>query len=155
MCLFNYWTLMISVIHVCWFCSIYSGGVITTLSARIHVRLYGCTGSSCPEQNDTTNPDFMLIVNYLWQQWSWQDYNLWWTFSKMRVNIFVRHKAICVSQYSWWTVWRLLHVSLYLRSLRTPLFWSLFLRVQDSEYWSSARKTMMLLEAVKQMVAIF
>ncbi len=40
-------------------------GVIAALPALIHARLHGCTGSSCPEQNHTANPNYMLIVNHL------------------------------------------------------------------------------------------
>ncbi len=40
-------------------------GVIAALPALIHARLHGCAGSSCPEQNHSANPNYMLIVNHL------------------------------------------------------------------------------------------
>lgn len=37
--------------------------VIAALSALIHARLHGCAWISCPEQNQTANPNCLLIVN--------------------------------------------------------------------------------------------
>jgi len=54
---------MISAKHSFWFCSVYPKGATAALPAFIHARLHGCAGSSCPEQNHTTNPNCMLIVS--------------------------------------------------------------------------------------------
>ncbi len=39
-------------------------GDIAALPARIHARLHGRAGSSCPESNHTANPNCMLIVSH-------------------------------------------------------------------------------------------
>ncbi len=43
----------------------YPGGLSLLSLLSSHARLHGCAGSSCPEQNNTANPNCMLIVNHL------------------------------------------------------------------------------------------
>ncbi len=57
MCTLHYWTIMIPVIHLCWFCSVYM--------LLLHSLFLLCAGSS--EQKHTANSNSMLTVSHLWQ----------------------------------------------------------------------------------------
>lgn len=61
----TYRMLLISLVLLCRFFSIYPKGVIAALPALIHARLHGCVGSCCPEQKHILSKLYAKCQSYL------------------------------------------------------------------------------------------
>lgn len=71
---FSWIILYIKLLNINDICNTFVGSVLSTLRGfiaalpvLINARRHGWALSSCPEQNQTANPNYMLLVNHLWR----------------------------------------------------------------------------------------